>query len=103
MPQAGHSEKQPAAGATLRRCSVILHFVEPENAKPGERVFTVSLQGKEVIKDLDVVKSAGGPWRALVREVPDVMIDDILTVGLQPSGGLPAVLCGVELRQSEAR
>jgi hypothetical protein len=91
---------QPAAPTGPRPYDVVLHFIEPENAKPGERVFSVSLQGREAIKNLDVAAAAGGPWRALVREIPKVMVDDALTVELCPSGKLPPVLCGVELRES---
>ena len=44
--------------------TVRLHFAEPAmETRPGERVFNVSLQGKEVLKDFDVVTEAGGSYR----------------------------------------
>jgi hypothetical protein len=33
---------------------VRLYFAEPDRLKAGERVFGVSLQGQEVVKDLDI-------------------------------------------------
>jgi outer membrane protein assembly factor BamB len=89
--------KNPPA---TRRYDVVLHFIEPHDAKPGERVFSVAVQGKVAAKDLDVAKSAGGPWRALAVEVPDVGATDALTVTLKPSGGgKPPVICGVEIQE----
>jgi outer membrane protein assembly factor BamB len=75
--------------------TVRLHFVEPDNAKPGERVFDVSLQGKPVLKEFDVVKEAGGPDRGLVRQftVP-ASKDLLLTMTARKSA---TVLCGVEV------
>ncbi len=35
--------------ARPRACTVRLHFLEPDGAEPGERVFDVWLQGKEVL------------------------------------------------------
>ena len=42
--------------------TVRLHFAETYEGiyGPGERVFSVSLQGKEVLKDIDPFKDAGG-------------------------------------------
>ncbi len=52
-----------------RRYTIRLHFAElDEEVGPGERVFDVSLQGKTVLKDFDVVAEAGGHRRALVKE-----------------------------------
>ena len=65
------SEKEPSKPShyTLR-----FYFSEPENIQPGERVFSISVQGKVVIENLDIVKEAGGPRRALVKEVAAVQI-----------------------------
>jgi len=46
-----------------------LHFAEILGAVPGQRVFDVKAGGKVVLKDIDVVADAGGPNRALIREV----------------------------------
>ena len=43
-----------------RSWRVRLHFAEPElDANPGERVMDISVQGKVLIQNLDVVKEAG--------------------------------------------
>jgi len=79
--------------------SVRLSFAEPEDLKPGERIFNVSLQGKEVLKDFDIAKEAGGPKRAIVKEFKSIEVSDRLTIELTPSERaevrLP-VLCGLE-------
>jgi hypothetical protein len=79
-----------------RAYTVRLHFAEPEQLTAGQRVFHVGLQGKEVLKDFDVVKEAGGPMRGVVKEFRGVRVKKDLTVTLSPSAGVP-VLCGVEV------
>ncbi|MFP3905260.1 MAG: PQQ-binding-like beta-propeller repeat protein, partial [Armatimonadota bacterium] len=81
------------------RYTVRLHFVEPGEAAPGERQFSVRLQEREVISGLDVVRATGGPNRALVQEVTGVEAAEELLVALVPEGDAkhPPVLCGVEL------
>ena len=44
----------------IRRYDVRLHFAEPEPVKPGQRIFSVSLEGRTVLENLDVVRAAGG-------------------------------------------
>jgi hypothetical protein len=82
-----------------RRFTVRLHFAEvDENVRPGERVFSVSLQNKEALRDFDVARTAGGPLRAVAREFRGVEAEDVLHVALTPTGrSKPAVLCGVEI------
>ncbi len=75
---------------------VRLAFVEPENKQPGERVFSVYLQGKEVLKDFDIVKEAGGSNRALVKEFRSIPVKDNLHIELKASKGL-TLLCGLEI------
>ena len=85
---------QPPARYTVR-----LHFAEPEDLAPGQRVFDVLLQGKKVLEDFDVAQQAGGPQRALVKEFPGVEVSGNLVVALQPADGSPIkapILCGIE-------
>jgi len=80
---------------------VRLYFAEPDDAAPGDRVFTVELQGRTVLRDFDVVEAAGGPRRTVVREFPGVKVKDLLEVRLAPSraSSIPApLLCGLEIR-----
>ena len=48
--------------------TVRLYFAEPkENTKAGDRVFAVSCREKKVLADFDVVRTAGGPRRGIVK------------------------------------
>ena len=83
--------------------TVELHFSEPDEAEPRQRVFDIHIQGKPVAKEFDIVREAGGPSRALVRSFPNVRIGESLRVELKPAPGskYPPVLCGVELRKEQ--
>ncbi len=72
--------------------TVRLVFLEPVK-DAGGRVFDVSLQGKRVLKDLDVAREAGGPLRSLVKEFAGVEAAKELRIDF--SGD--AVLSGVEV------
>ena len=80
---------------------VRLAFVEPENKQPGQRVFSVLLQGKEVLTDFDIVKEAGGPNRALVKEFRSIIVKDKLHVELKAAKGL-TLLSGLEVLSEDA-
>ena len=82
-----------------RTFTVHLHFAELEDVTPGRRVFDVRIQGRTVIRNLDVVAAAGGPGKALVREVKGVKAAEEITLALVPSktGTLPAILSAVEI------
>ena len=76
---------------------VRLIFAEPDGLMgPGARVFSVRVQDKVVLSDFDIVKSAGGPNRAIVREFRNIPAARTLTVELDPTTG-EAILCGVVL------
>jgi outer membrane protein assembly factor BamB len=81
--------------------TVRLHFAEPDQVQPGQRVFDVALQGQTVLRGFDMVREAGGTRRALVREFKGVRVSKELTVTLTPAADAPvkqAVLCGIEVR-----
>ena len=69
-----------------RPYTVRLHFAEPDDVRPGQRVFDVKLQGQVVAKGLDVVAAAGGKHTALVREFKGIMADETLRLELAPKG-----------------
>ncbi len=62
-----------------RTYTVRLYFCEPDDKKPGERVFNVMLQGRKVLKELDIAKEAGGPRRLLVKEFKGIRVKGLLT------------------------
>lgn len=75
---------------------VRLHFADAQPNKPGTRRFSVDLQGKTVINEMDIVGSSGQSRRSLVREFRDVKIGSELTIDFKPISGEP-VISGVEI------
>ncbi|MDP6633838.1 MAG: PQQ-binding-like beta-propeller repeat protein [Phycisphaerae bacterium] len=77
--------------------AVRLYFAEPETgAKTGQRVFTVSLNDEEVLKDFDIVAAAGGARKVIAREFKYSKTDGPVEIKLKASSGR-TLLCGVEL------
>jgi hypothetical protein len=82
-----------------RNYTVKLFFSEPDLVEPGERVFDVRLQGKLVLKSVDVAQAAGGPRKTWAKEIPGVQIGETLTITLSPAkDSLPPVLSGWQLQ-----
>jgi len=91
---------EPGQGRTY---TVRLHFAEMGAAKLGERVFSVSLQGKTALKELDVVSAAGGPKRPVVKEFKVAPVKNTLTIEFASVKGgkeFPPVICGIEAVRS---
>jgi len=78
--------------------TVKLYFAEPKELEAGDRSFSVKIQGKNALRDLDVIALAGGPKKLLVREIPNVRVEKLLEVELFPSPDSKKgpLLCGVE-------
>ena len=93
----------PAIHGNDQPYTVELHFSEPDQVEPGQRVFDIQIQGKTVAKEFDAVREAGGLNRALVRSFPHVLIDESLRIELIPAPGskYPPVLCGLEVRKEQ--
>ncbi|MEW6356245.1 MAG: PQQ-binding-like beta-propeller repeat protein [Planctomycetota bacterium] len=92
----------PEALGEPRRFSLRLHFAEIDGAEPGRRVFDVKVQGNVVLKDLDIVQEAGGPNRALVKDVPDIVASRAIVLEFIPKAGQPdaataPILSGIEM------
>lgn len=87
------AEKDAAEGTYTIR----LYLVEPSaDRKVGERVFSVSIGGNEILTDIDLVKEAGGARRGLVREVKGVKAGAAMVFAFTGKQGHPAI-CGVEI------
>jgi hypothetical protein len=82
-----------------RKFTVRLHFAEVDDqVKPGQRVFNVSLQDKQALRDFDVVRTAGGPLAAVAREFRGIEADQTLHLAFTPKNrNKPALLCGIEI------
>ena len=76
--------------------TVRLYFAEPKDLKPGRRIFSVGLQGEEVLNDTDVVKAAGGRMRGIVKEFKNVKVGRTLELNFTAKFGA-SILSGIEL------
>ena len=90
-------EKADIAQNTEDSYTVRLYFAEPDNKQPGERVFDVSIQGKMVLKDMDIVKETGGRWKSLVKECKTIQLKDALNLTLTPIGTSETLISGIEI------
>jgi len=76
--------------------TVRLYFAEPEHVKPGGRVFSIRIQGKEVLGDFDVVKTAGARMRGIVKEFTGIKVGRTLDLAMTAKSGV-SILSGIEL------
>ena len=74
-----------------------LHFAEPENIGPGERVFDVLIGSQVVLKGYDIAKAAGGFGRSIVAEIPHVPVAGKLEISLRAVSGKSPILSGIEV------
>ena len=86
-------------GDTPRKYTVRLHFAEPQGLPAGKRIFDVLLQGKPALTKFDIAAAAGGPDKAVVKQLTGVPVTTSLTVELKPALGSARgpVLCGIEV------
>lgn len=86
-----------------RLFTVRLHFMEPEDLAPGQRIFDVSLQGHIVLPALDIRAQAGASQVGLVREFTGIAATNSLEITLQPrTQDKDTLLCGIEIRMDSA-
>jgi outer membrane protein assembly factor BamB/ubiquinone/menaquinone biosynthesis C-methylase UbiE len=85
--------KEPAA---KRSFTVRLFFVSDKDASEGTNVFSVNVQGKEVLKDFDVAKETGEKEKMLVKEFRGVLASRELAITFASKKG-KASLSGVEI------
>lgn len=93
--------KLAESDSQFRPYTVRLHFVEPEEVRPGERLFRVDIQGKPVIPALDVAKESGGRNRSLVKEFAGIGVAQDLVIQLVPDPTAKeqaSVLSGIEIQ-----
>ena len=80
-----------------REYRVRLHFAEPQDATPGERVYDVMIQGKTVLSDLDIAKEAGGARWIMVKEIAGFSATETTEIQLSSIRGKPPLLCSLEM------
>lgn len=84
------------------RYTVRLYFAELAGAEPGDRIQTVSLQGRPVLSHFDIREQAGALMKCHVQTVRDVHIDGKLTVELTAEKGTTLV-SGIEVVPNHER
>jgi outer membrane protein assembly factor BamB len=84
VPLADGSAALGAASYTVR-----LGFNAPEGDQAGRRVFDIKLGGKVLLKDFDIVKTAGRPNRAVVKEFKGIRAGESLSLELVPKSADP--------------
>jgi outer membrane protein assembly factor BamB len=89
---------EPKPSGPGKNYSVLLYFAEPDSLNPGERVFNIELQGKSVMRNVDLTRSTGRN-QGLVKRFAGVRIADVLKIDLTKSAAAKKrpVLSGVEL------
>ncbi len=78
--------------------TVSLHFMEPDDKKPGERVFDVALGDQTILKGFDIVAEAKSPNMGIVKKFQGIVASDSLTISLTPADpSMETILCGIEI------
>jgi outer membrane protein assembly factor BamB len=79
--------------------TIRLFFAESEKCEIGQRVFNVSIQGRQVLEAFDIVKEAGEINRSIVKEFNRINVIDDLKIALTPTAESQALplLCGIEI------
>ncbi len=80
--------------------TVKLHFAELENKKPGERVFNIALQEKEVVHEFDIVREAGSVNKPIVKTFTKIPVKDVLKIqcsSVDRNAKVLPLLCGIEV------
>ena len=86
----------------MRSYTVRLYFMEPTDISPGQRVFSLKLDGKVLVEDLDIAREAGGPSRAISREFKGVQLGGKTTLEFVRKRGEP-LICGLEFAAEPAK
>jgi len=72
--------KQDKPGTYMVR----LHFMEPQNLKAASRIFSVKLQGKQVLNNFDIAKEIQGANKAIIREFGGIKVERNLEIEFIP-------------------
>ncbi len=76
---------------TVRLC-----FSEPEFKNEGDRIFNISIQGRKVLGNFDILKEAGQPDSGVIKSFSGIKAGNSLRIDLEPVKG-NTLLSGVEL------
>jgi len=84
--------------------TIRLHFAEPDQVLPGERLFSILINGVVVATDVDIMAQAGAANHAIVISRSGILVGKSLVIELKPSPTTkhPPILGGIELRAEHA-
>ena len=71
--------------------TVRLGFSALANDRSGQRMFDVSLQGKPVLKDFDIIKEAGNANKSVIKEFRGIHVEDTLIIELSSKESNPTL------------
>jgi hypothetical protein len=81
--------------------TVRMYFAEPAiDAKPGDRIFSVTLQDAKVLSDFDVAKESGAPLKGIVKEFKGVKVEGAMTLKFTAGKGKP-IISGLEFTKTK--
>jgi outer membrane protein assembly factor BamB len=81
-----------AGSAAPTTATVRLFFAELDpSVQPGDRVFSVTIQGEQRESALDIVATAGEPRKLVVKTFENVKLGPTLTVKMQAKHGTPLI------------
>ena len=76
---------------------VRLHFAESVMKGIGQRVFDVSINGSPALRDFDIIKQAGGQFKAIVQDIPaTASAQNDIVINFISKTNLP-LICGIEV------
>jgi len=97
--KANDARRPAGQGDGQRSFAVHLHFVEPDDKKPGQRVFDVAIEGITILKDFDIVAEARASHVGIVKKFAGFRATEFITISLTPVGpDTETIICGVEIR-----
>jgi len=77
-------------------CDINLYFSEPEVIHAGKRVFSVRLEGKTVLENLDIFKECNGKNRLLKKSFKGIKVNDSLDISFKTEKG-KTLISGIEV------
>ncbi|MFC2075920.1 PQQ-binding-like beta-propeller repeat protein [candidate division KSB1 bacterium] len=86
------SEPGPARTYTVK-----LYFAEQDDPEVGGGMFDVSIQGRKVLEDFNVLAEAGEHYRTVVKEFGKVRVSGELVITLDSQDPGKPTLCGIEV------
>lgn len=76
-------------GDSMMNYTVYLGFMSMPDDRSGQRIFDIKIQGVPVLENFDIVKSAGGTEKPIIKKFTNIPVRDVLTIELLPEKEAP--------------